>query len=254
MLLDDEDYAYLRDKTIYYTKGAYPSFNHKGSREYVHRFVTNVPQHKIIDHENMDILDNRKSNLRITNHTNNKGNIKKYDLDNPTSKYKGVTFDKANRNWVARVVYKGEVYYRGRYSREESAARAYNYYARKAFGEFAFPNRIAKEKDNDDWRSDKLTKDLSKNQSGYKYVSWSTESNMWMGHVTKEGKQTKVISSEDKAVCLLAVNGFILENNLHNTEKRPRELQLLSDDDRSFLDEEQLMIYEAQLKEINKYK
>lgn len=48
-----------------------------GGRVFVklHRFLMNAPNDKVVDHINGDTLDNRKSNLRVTDHFENMQNL-----------------------------------------------------------------------------------------------------------------------------------------------------------------------------------
>ena len=58
-------------------------------------------QGKLIDHDNRNGLDNRKSNLRISTTSQNGMNAKKRS-DN-TSGYKGVHWNKARKKWRAEI-------------------------------------------------------------------------------------------------------------------------------------------------------
>ena len=247
MFLDNEDYEELQGKTIYYVKGGYPSFNNNGERVYVHRYIMGATEGVVVDHKNMNILDNRKVNLRKTTHTYNRANALKYNIKKPTSKYKGVTYDKVNSNWVARVKRGNKVFYRGRYSKEDSAALAYNHYAKKAFGEFAYLNNVETHEDYD-WTKDKLTKTPSKKQSGYKYITWDSHASRWVGAVTKDGRQIKLRTSESIIDCLEAVNGFILEHELFLLEKYPKQFQEVLKEHEKKMCDEQVGRYVEQLK------
>lgn len=248
MLLDKEDYEKLKNKTIYYVQGGYPSFNSNGERTYVHRFIMNVEDEKIIDHKNMNILDNRKENLRITSHIYNHGNVKKYNLENPTSQYKGVTYDKSNKNWLVRVKYNQSIFYTGRHSNEISAAHAYNHYAKKAFGEFAYLNDLSGYEDTD-WRKDVLVRKPSNKQSGYKYVTWDSYSKKWKASVRKDRKQVRVKSSDCVIECLLATNEYILKYDLFLLDKSPRSFQVASEEHMMRMSDNQLERYNKHLKE-----
>lgn len=248
MLLDIEDFEKFKDITIYYVKGGYPSFNNNGIRTYVHRYLANAGENDIVDHKNMNILDNRKENLRLTTHVYNKGNIKKYNIKNPTSKYKGVIYDKINKNWIARVVYIQKVFYRGRYKSEESAALAYNFYAKKAFGRFAHLNNV----DNSDiieWENDVITRKSAKRHSGYKYISWDANKGKWVGLVTKDGKQQNLITTDCVIEGLLIVNEYILQHELFLLERYPKKFQEARVDHIRDMSINQLEIYKRQVKE-----
>lgn len=96
-----------------------------------------------VDHINHDKLDNRRENLRLATHQQNKWNVPKQkhrDGRQPTSQYKGVSLYKSNGKWTASIK-AGERNIRlGYFLTEEEAARAYDAAAREHFGEFAYLN------------------------------------------------------------------------------------------------------------------
>lgn len=94
-----------------------------------------------VDHINRNGLDNRRRNLRIATPKQNQYN-QGVRTHPKTSKYKGVSWNKVQGEWVANIRVNGRKLYLGGYSNEEDAARAYNDGARKHFGEFARPNQI----------------------------------------------------------------------------------------------------------------
>jgi hypothetical protein len=75
-----------------------------------------------LDHENLDKLDNRRSNLRPCAHHQNMHNIPKYA--NSSSQYIGVYWHKGARKWVAHAKVNRVYHYLGRYSNEVDAAKA----------------------------------------------------------------------------------------------------------------------------------
>lgn len=84
-------------------------------------------------HKNSDKLDNRKSNLVIR---------KRNKRSKETSEYQGVSFDKKNRKWRARINPKGKHISLGSFHNELDAAKAYNRAAIKYFGKFANLNKV----------------------------------------------------------------------------------------------------------------
>ena len=103
----------------------------------MHRMIMNPPQDKVVDHINGDKLDNRRSNLRICTQKENTRNRKSHK--GSISEYKGVTFIKElkKRKWFAYIHLDGKRKNIGTFKTEEEAARAYDYYAKKHFGEYA---------------------------------------------------------------------------------------------------------------------
>jgi predicted nucleotide-binding protein len=88
-----------------------------------------------IDHINRDGCDNRRSNLRICNRSQNNMNKTKYK--NNTSNFKCVSFDKKRNKWKAYTKFNNRSIFIGYYSTPEDAALAYDLKAIELFGEFA---------------------------------------------------------------------------------------------------------------------
>lgn len=103
----------------------------------LHRFLMKVSDSKVlVDHINGNGLDNRKSNMRLTNKAGNARNISK------PHKYKGIWFHKKNKNWCADIKVNYKKIGLGSFKDEKDAAHAYNEAALKYFGEFANLNNI----------------------------------------------------------------------------------------------------------------
>ena len=95
---------------------------------------------KQIDHIDGDGLNNCRSNLRVSttsqNHANRRPNR------NNTSGFKGVTWNRRWKKWLAQIEVAGHNYYLGGFDDPCDAARAYNEAALKHFGEFACLNPV----------------------------------------------------------------------------------------------------------------
>lgn len=103
----------------------------------LHTLITGWP---LIDHINHDGLDCRRSNLRPASVTQNQMN-RRPNLG-AHSPYKGVTWDRCNRTWVARIKVNGKSKFLGLFVTELEAAVAYNAAAAEFFGEFACLNQL----------------------------------------------------------------------------------------------------------------
>jgi hypothetical protein len=102
---------------------------------------------KIADHINNNPLDNRKSNLRITDYIgNNRNKSKQSHINgNPTSsQYKGVSKTRNNK-WKAEIFVDGKHIHLGMYDSEIDAAKVYDEAAVEYFGEFSQTNGISNE-------------------------------------------------------------------------------------------------------------
>lgn len=69
--------------------------------QYLHRFIMNVNDSRIIDHINRNTLDCRKSNLRICTYSQNQMN-QEVRLDSKTG-YRGVTWNKKRNTYQVRL-------------------------------------------------------------------------------------------------------------------------------------------------------
>jgi hypothetical protein len=94
-----------------------------------------------IDHANGCRSDNRFANLRSCTRSQNNANRRSSGRN--TSGYKGVTFSKANKAWIAAITVAGKHYYLGSFPDKTEAAKAYDKAAIEYFGEFATPNFAA---------------------------------------------------------------------------------------------------------------
>lgn len=108
----------------------------------MHREILNAPKGTGIDHKNRDKLDNRKSNLRFATQHQNQGNVCKHRGGEMASKYKGVQFHKRINRFTASGRSYSKSVYLGCFKSEIDAARAYNEWAKKYFGEFACLNPV----------------------------------------------------------------------------------------------------------------
>lgn len=141
-IVDDKDFNQL-NRWKWHFDGLYatrdePRINGKhGKKVYMHRQIMNFPK-ELVDHKNQDKLDNRRSNLRLSNKSQQMFNCFKRKTN--TSGYKGVTWDKARDKWYAQIEVNGKRIFLGRYKIVVEAAQAYDRAARKYAKDFASIN------------------------------------------------------------------------------------------------------------------
>lgn len=92
---------------------------------------------KIIDHINVNFLDNRRDNLRVATWLENSRNKRKYKTNN---KYKGVCFHKRKNKFQAYIRYNTKLITLGYFIDEIVAAKTYDTAAKQLFGKFALLN------------------------------------------------------------------------------------------------------------------
>jgi len=107
----------------------------------LHRLIMKIKNSKIlVDHKNLDTLDNRKQNLRICTQAQNMMNRGKTIINN--NGYKGVDWLIKNKRWRARIKLNYKQINLGHFKNKKDAAIAYNNAASKYHGEFARLNKI----------------------------------------------------------------------------------------------------------------
>lgn len=113
----------------------------KQNKLYSHRiiyFIHHGDLPEFLDHIDGDRLNNRIENLRSATKQENNRNSK--PRKNSSSKYLGVSWNKARQKWVAEIRINEKKKHLGLFTDEKDAALAYDEAARKYFGEFANPN------------------------------------------------------------------------------------------------------------------
>ena len=118
------------------------TFSKKTGRIRLHHLIIGSKPKRgyCVDHINGDVLDNRRSNLRVATYAQNSINSKT-PISNTTG-YKGVCWDKVNRKYQAQIKVKGKTLWLGRFLTKRFAAEEYNRAAKKYHGEFARLNDI----------------------------------------------------------------------------------------------------------------
>lgn len=101
----------------------------------MHRLIMGLDSQFIVDHINHNGLDNRRCNLRLATVKENFLNSRK--VKKTSSIYRGVTWDKQNMQWRAKIRCHGKCFFLGLFKDEDDAGLAYKHAAQELFGEFA---------------------------------------------------------------------------------------------------------------------
>ena len=139
-LVDDEDFEELNKHKWCYSIGYAQRRISKTRLLLMHRVILWAEKGQMVDHINMNGLDNRKNNLRLCTKAQNMMNRDKTRVN--TSGYKGVSWDKYTGNWKAQFKMDGVSYNLGRFTSPKEAAIAYNNVVSELHGEFARLNVV----------------------------------------------------------------------------------------------------------------
>lgn len=146
-VVDDEDFD-LANQFEWYaslSKGAYYArcdkvIANKRARIYLHRILTAALPGETVDHRDRLTLNNQRRNLRTGTQIENMGNCGMQRHN--TSGFKGVTYDKNRRKWIALIKKAFGTRRLGRFNSARDAAIAYDQAAVKKYGEFALTNKL----------------------------------------------------------------------------------------------------------------
>lgn len=145
--VDEVDVALVAPFKWHVTSNGYVGTSLRGGRKVLlHRLIAGVTERSVlVDHQNRNKLDNRRSNLRLATRCQNAGNLVRV-ASKYRSRFKGVSWHKHVGRWVAQLkvtlnsVEKNK--YLGTFEHEEDAAKAYDKAAREHFGNFARLNFV----------------------------------------------------------------------------------------------------------------
>lgn len=138
VLLDLDFYESIKNKKLSVSKNK-NMFYLRNGKNYIHRLVIKAKKGEIVDHINCNGLDNRIENLRIASRQMNKINSKSRDK----SKFIGVSVlkdENRKKRYFAQVSENNKKKKLGYFFTAEEAAKAYDLYALKRYGDMAILN------------------------------------------------------------------------------------------------------------------
>ncbi len=133
IIVDDEDYDRLSSVAWHLNKG----YARNDTLGYMHRVVLKQKPRQGTDHINGDKLDNRRENLRPA--TSQQNNLNRGKSIRNKSGFKGVSWSRTSRKWLACVYINGKQTYLGLYQDKRAAHSVYWKAAQELHGEFAHP-------------------------------------------------------------------------------------------------------------------
>lgn len=189
--VDDDDFEWLSKwrwyavkggKTVYAARGIVKD-DGKSSVMQMHRQILGVTDPKIqVDHRFGDGLDNTRENIRLCTRSQNLMNRGGFV---GSSQYKGVTWNKKRKLWLAGITINKKLKIIGGFLVEEDAARAYNYAAKVNFGDFAKYNNVSPLF---------LIINLSRNlpEPGFHGVYIEKKTGIFTAYITVKGKRVNI--------------------------------------------------------------
>ena len=137
-LVDDEDYDWLSQWRWQFLSGRPGYATRNEHRVFMHRAIMQAAEDELIGHRNGNTLDNRRANLYRASRSDlgSRQRIRTGGL----SRYKGVTWDRANGRWRAMIQVQAKRIHLGYFGDEVAAARAYDAAALHHFGPAAVIN------------------------------------------------------------------------------------------------------------------
>lgn len=139
-IIDTEDLDIIKDHRWLPNGLGYFVAQIDGKTIRLHRLLMNAPKEKVVDHISKNKADNRKRNLRLCTHQQN---IFNHKLNrNNTSGFSGVTYNKPNDRYIARITFHYQPIHLGCFDHPIEAAQAYNEAAMVLFGEYASLNKV----------------------------------------------------------------------------------------------------------------
>jgi len=123
-------------QTFYVRTILYPEGEHSITLS-IHRFLMNaVEKHIRVDHKDHDGLNNKKSNLRVTIHSNNNQNRRGKNSNN-TSGYRNVSWIKDYKKWCVQLQVDGKNKLLGKFDDVDEAGKFAEEMRKKYYGKFA---------------------------------------------------------------------------------------------------------------------
>lgn len=153
----------------------------------MHRFLTDAPKEKVVDHKNGVTLDNTDENIGLASGSENQQNRHGLGSYNSSGVH-GVSWHKLLNKWCVQIAVEGRPMYLGSFDNIDDAQKVrlmaekrYHTY-KDEIGNIPEHESLCKEE------IDKLRLRAT-NTSGYEGVSWVRHSKKWQARIRKEGKR-----------------------------------------------------------------
>jgi hypothetical protein len=134
VIIDKEDCQRVIINGPWYIRKSRNNFYFNNKKEYLHRFLINAQVGYEVDHINLNIFDNRKSNLRIC--TGSENSMNKHKQSNNITGYKGVSYSISHKKYETRIKAGNKKIWLGYFNTPQEAYGAYCEAVKKYHGEF----------------------------------------------------------------------------------------------------------------------
>jgi hypothetical protein len=129
ILINEEDYDKVKNFICYLDSDKYVRIK-VDKLMYLHRYLMDPEERKIVDHIDGNKSNNCKNNLRIMNRDENSQNMSKQEKP-CSSKYLGVSHNTLTKKWEAYVCFRGKTVYHKSFNDEETAAKNRDLYIKE---------------------------------------------------------------------------------------------------------------------------
>jgi hypothetical protein len=138
-IVDDEDFDRLSGY-VWWDRSSIYRVEHRHYKTYHYSMANTVMNNYDVmyDHKDRNALNNQKENLRVATYSQNCRNVAK--KSNTSSKYKGVSYHKSKKKWIASIRKDFILIHLGYFELEVDAAKAYDAKAKEIDKEFAVLN------------------------------------------------------------------------------------------------------------------
>lgn len=217
-----EDYDTLSQYSWHWHLHGYPMTYLKTNKRLalMSRFILKAEKGVIVDHINRDRKDNRRNNLRFVTPSQNAQNRSK--TDGCSSQYKGVSYAKNCKKFLARVKIKGVSHNIGYFDKEIEAAKFYDTYIVQnreqieLCQELNFPNDI------DNYKQATIIK-LKKRKSKSGFYNVVERGDKFEAICKYKKKQIYLGRYETAEASARVVDAYIVRNNLDRKLNFPGE-------------------------------
>lgn len=207
-IVSQEDYDLVSKYKWHCSPGGYAQGTVEGKNVYMHRFIMNPPDDKVVDHQNRNRLDNQRTNLKISTTQENSLNktISKFKL---SSNFRGVFFNTDRKKYFACIMHGGVRHHIGIFDSALEAAKNFDLYIvhnKLDMVELNFPEN------KNEYINTKYEPKIKTKLVQYEGVHKNR--NRYVTTVTSGGKIVFTFRSDNPSECALRYDMYIVEKNI----------------------------------------